>query len=518
MGITAKMALVVAVMAIAMGMEPWQTVNASPAAAVGGAVKGAFGKAAGMVQNALRLRNGRVMPQLSEVAKEFELDMDKLIKIKNEMMKEMDSGLAKSSSSPLLMLPTHLTSLPTGQETGDIIALDLGGTNFRVLKVKLQGGGKYEVDAGKYRVDESLMYAPGEQLFDFIAEKVKEKCPETVDAAEAVPMGFTFSFPVDQPSLDVGKLVAWTKGFTCPGVEGEDVVALLQKSFEKLGLKIKVVALVNDTPGTMYAGAYKNPAVAAGLILGTGTNLCYVEKVSHAPKLQSQRPFNALPSVATWCTPPYAGSAQQHVINTEWGGFDSGKEVQALPVSAYDVVLDRRSVNPGEHLYEKMISGMFLGEIARLVASGLIAKGQLFKGDVSEAFVTQNGFTTEAMAGIEGASNPKEIQQVLANMGVSGASDSDCRLMKGICTMISTRAAKLVAAGLAAVAERSDKVKDMLIAVDGTVYAKYPKMKERVTNALKDILGPDMGVRFMEASDGSGVGAALAAAAVVAGN
>eukprot|EP00961_Rhodomonas_salina_P069759 936678-Rhodomonas_salina.2 len=67
MGITAKMALVVAVMAIAMGMEPWQTVNASPAAAVGGAVKGAFGKAAGMVQNALRLRNGRVMPQLSEV-------------------------------------------------------------------------------------------------------------------------------------------------------------------------------------------------------------------------------------------------------------------------------------------------------------------------------------------------------------------------------------------------------------------------------------------------------------------
>lgn len=74
-------------------------------------------------------------------------------------------------------------------------------------------------------------------------------------------------------------------------------------------------------------------------------------------------------------------------------------------------------MNPGEHLYEKMISGMFLGEIARLVASGArypeanardhrqdlrccrdrwsvrgpeavrfagLIKGQLFKGDVSE--------------------------------------------------------------------------------------------------------------------------------------
>jgi len=508
--------VLIAVLAIALGLEPWSQVSANPVAAVGGAVKKTLGGVANAVRGALRLRRGGVPPQLKEVSKEFNLEVDTLTKIKDEMVLEMDCGLSVGSNSPLLMLPTHLTKLPSGQETGDIIALDLGGTNFRVLKVKLLGAGKWEVDSGKFRVDESLMYAPGEQLFDFIAEKVKEKCPETAEASAPVPLGFTFSFPVQQPSIDVGKLVQWTKGFTCPGVEGEDVCALLHKSFEKLGLNIKIVALVNDTPGTMFAGAYKDPNVAAGLILGTGTNLCYVEKVARAPKLQTVREFNKLPSVATWCNAPYASSGQVHVINTEWGGFDSGKQVQALPISAYDVVLDRRSVNPGEHLYEKMISGMFLGEIARLVASGLIAKGHLFKGDVSESFVTQNGFTTEAMANIEGSAGVKEMQRVLEELGIMKPTESDCRLMRSICEMISTRAARLVAAGLAAVAERSGRVKDFKVAVDGTVFSKYPRMQARITAALKELLGNDMGVTFTEASDGSGVGAALAAAAVSA--
>ena len=54
------------------------------------------------------------------------------------MLSEMDAGLASAGTSSLLMIPTHLTSVPTGQETGSYLALDLGGTNFRVLKVCIQ--------------------------------------------------------------------------------------------------------------------------------------------------------------------------------------------------------------------------------------------------------------------------------------------------------------------------------------------------------------------------------------------
>ncbi len=53
-------------------------------------------------------------------------------------------------------------------------------------------------------------------------------------------------------------------------------------------------------------------------------------------------------------------------------------------------------------------------------------------------------------------------------------------------------------------------------AVDGTLYAKYPKFKDRMLACLKTLLGRRMGVRFVSAEDGSGVGAALAAAAACA--
>lgn len=51
------------------------------------------------------------------------------------------------------------------------------------------------------------------------------------------------------------------------------------------------------------------------------------------------------------------------IINIEWGAFDNEKAV--LPVTAYDNALDVATENPGKQIFEKMISGMYLGEISR---------------------------------------------------------------------------------------------------------------------------------------------------------
>ena len=69
---------------------------------------------------------------------------------------------------------------------------------------------------------------------------------------EVLPLGFTFSFPLQQEGLAKGRLVTWTKGFNCAGVEGEDVVALLQAALERRGdVKIEVCAILNDTTGCL---------------------------------------------------------------------------------------------------------------------------------------------------------------------------------------------------------------------------------------------------------------------------
>ena len=51
--------------------------------------------------------------------------------------------------------------------------------------------------------------------------------------------------------------------------------------------------------------------------------------------------------------------------------------------------------------FEKMISGMYLGEIARLACMDLVSKKLLFKGQVSEKFKTRNSFLTKFVSDIE---------------------------------------------------------------------------------------------------------------------
>ena len=53
------------------------------------------------------------------------------------------------------------------------------------------------------------------------------------------------------------------------------------------------------------------------------------------------------------------------IINTEWGAYgDDGALDRWL--TEYDDIIDQNSVNIGRQRYEKMIAGMYLGEIVRL--------------------------------------------------------------------------------------------------------------------------------------------------------
>lgn len=59
-----------------------------------------------------------------------------------------------------------------------------------------------------------------------------------------LPLGFTFSFPCKQEGLASARLTGWTKGFKCSGVEGEDVVELLQAAVTRRGVsKSKITTI-----------------------------------------------------------------------------------------------------------------------------------------------------------------------------------------------------------------------------------------------------------------------------------
>lgn len=58
------------------------------------------------------------------------------------------------------MLPSYVRAVPNGTETGNFLALDLGGTNFRVLLIELRGH-EASMISQIYRVPESVMRGTG---------------------------------------------------------------------------------------------------------------------------------------------------------------------------------------------------------------------------------------------------------------------------------------------------------------------------------------------------------------------
>ena len=99
-------------------------------------------------------------------------------------------------------------------------------------------------------------------------------------------------------------------------MEGEDVVALLNQALDKRGdVKIDVCAILNDTTGCLMSCAWKDNRCRIGLILGTGTNACYLEDVKNIETLNKGDFF----------------TEQEHmVVNTEWGAFGDNGELDFI--------------------------------------------------------------------------------------------------------------------------------------------------------------------------------------------
>jgi hexokinase len=82
----------------------------------------------------------RLQKALDSLADQFAFPADRIRTMIAAFHEDMDRGLAGLSSS-LRMLPTFADN-PSGREKGDVLALDLGGSNVRVLLARLTGDGR----------------------------------------------------------------------------------------------------------------------------------------------------------------------------------------------------------------------------------------------------------------------------------------------------------------------------------------------------------------------------------------
>lgn len=267
-------------------------------------------------------------------------------------------------------------------------------------------------------------------------------------------------------------------------------------------MPIKIVAIVNDTTGTLIASSYEDPLIQIGSIFSTGCNAAYMENCGSIPKIKDKN------------LPPDTPVA----INTEYGAFDNERNV--LPLTPFDSEIDRASPRPGQQTYEKMVAGLYLGELLRLVLIQLHDANGLFRGqDVSrlrQAHVVDSSF----LATIE-----EDVSQAMGDisslfdkqLGIKPA-PHELKIARYMVELIGTRAARLYACGIAAICKKKN-IESCHVGVDGSVFNKYSHFRERAAQALREILDwpPDLKdpVTLHSAEDGSGVGAALIAALAV---
>jgi hexokinase len=407
-------------------------------------------------------------------------DADALLE---SFLDEMDKGLNGEASS-LAMIPAYVGTEKRIPGGAPVAVIDAGGTNLRICIARFDGQGDIQISSFSKQAmpgrDHELSAAEFYAVLADALEPLKD---------EFEHIGFCFSYPASiMPDYD-GRLLHWTKEVKIPELVGKHIGAGLLDVLEERGVAGKKIVILNDTVAVLQAGLADGHAFNAssyvGFILGTGTNTAYVERNENIGKLDG-----------------YLGEGSQ-VINVESGGFAAFKR------GPFDLQVDARSENPGGHVFEKLISGVYMGALTLELLQAL-AEQDLFSAAGGAGVSIMKELSTIHIDNLV-ADNGRDI----GVLGSEAFTDSDRDIMKTVFMGVVDRAALLTAVNMAAAVVKTGAGQDashpVCINADGTTYYKTHQLADKVQAHLKGILAVrGLHFRCIHVDDAPVVGAAIA--------
>ncbi|MGE5613258.1 MAG: hexokinase family protein [Bacillota bacterium] len=412
------------------------------------------------------------------------VDLDKNCRI---FMEEMQRGLDGYAS--LLMLPTYIRMDKDILPMEPVVAVDAGGTNFRVAVIHFNKNNEPVIE------DFRLHPMPGTN-----GEISKDEFFETV-AGYILPLvhrsgkiGFCFSYPAEIMPDGDSRIIKFSKEVKVTGAVGEMLGKSLFKALEKLGCRDKKrIIVLNDTVATLLAGKAASPGRQfdsyIGYILGTGTNMCYAEECRNIGKISC-----------------LAGSDGLMLINVESGGYDKA------PRGQIDLEFDSTTANPGEYVFEKAISGAYQGGLTLEVIRKACSDG-VFSMAFSSEIASVSGL--EAREVDEFLFYPYGSNKLAVCCNKSGLEEDRIALFYLI-DNIFERIAKFVAFSLTAVLEKTGKgrnpCKPACITADGSTFYKSKLFRSKLEHYIKIYTNEEKGVycEFVKVDNGTLIGAAIA--------
>lgn len=158
------------------------------------------------MRDALRTYDRTMDDLLREVQRVLEAPLEpaNLLHMSTQLQEQF---APKLQASDICMLPSYNHKLPSGRERGTYLALDVGGSTFRIALVELNGtqaNAKHMriVFMKSFKIDEKVRQRSGTDFFDWMAEKIQQAVadPELQkinNNTKSFPMGLAWSFPVE---------------------------------------------------------------------------------------------------------------------------------------------------------------------------------------------------------------------------------------------------------------------------------------------------------------------------------
>jgi len=141
--------------------------------------------------------------------------------------------------------------------------------------------------------------------------------------------------------LDKGIITQFSLETDIPEAIGNDAVQYLRDAIDRKGLNIDVLAITNDTTAVLALGLYMDPEAAIGFILGSGTNICYLEQVDRIKKIDPLTTFGS--------------NVQNVIINTECGFLGDDRSMD-FAKTKFDLEIDEESLFPHSYSYLNLFS------------------------------------------------------------------------------------------------------------------------------------------------------------------
>lgn len=147
--------------------------------------------------------NNKIVDGIDWIRHDFSMTPENFKAIVNGFKAECEKGLSTPTATGLAtMIPSYVTRMPTGKETGTYLALDLGGSTLRVCAVCLLGEGQVKVTEVRKTISDEMRTSTTHEFFDWIADTVAEllnKIPSSQQQQQqsAVAMGVSWSFPLE---------------------------------------------------------------------------------------------------------------------------------------------------------------------------------------------------------------------------------------------------------------------------------------------------------------------------------